>query len=550
MKLFFSLSANVRQTIALKEKSHSPLSGVYTLDDDRAPIMANETNTPTVPPSSLDAWVSCLDAVQLPVPLHSHAQVYKAINDRQRSLRDIAEVMQGSPALALSLIREANQQRQSSLSEPAESLEVAISRLGLARTKALLEQLPALPVEHLPLAYRQIQLISQHAAQQAICLFGPRLARLWNEIYWGSLLFLSPLWAMALAYPKKLEEWEVRVIHQRECASRVEQALFGARLFDICRVLAEKWHLPGWVLQGLTLITEEQGTLVRALHIARDHLHPLRQQQQLDADPALRRWLNHPANCVLLANGLALSAHGAWNTPHALRWQYLTSLYLQLPFAELQQHVHQHAVSSARYHAMPDLWHPAEALLWPWDMRRIKPVSSAVPPPSAHALAEWRQHCAQLLAEPSAFTNPMHLTACARNALLACGMRRVMILMADKTGSFLRVFQVCGLPKASFDLSLNIHDSTALQRLMTQPAQVRLGPENNAMITAVLPHALRSLFPGEHLLLRSLSNKGRVVMLLLADQGGGPFSPTSVQAFGKTAQCIEKALNTFTSRGR
>ena len=41
-----------------------------------------------------------------------------------------------------------------------------------------------------------------------------------------------------------------------------------------------------------------------------------------------------------------------------------------------------------------------------------------------------------------------------------------------------------------------------------------------------------------------------VVMLVLADQGGGPFSETTVQAFGKTVQCIEKALNSFTTRGR
>ena len=65
-----------------------------------------------------------------------------------------------------------------------------------------------------------------------------------------------------------------------------------------------------------------------------------------------------------------------------------------------------------------------------------------------------------------------------------------------------------------------------------------------------LPKSLRNLFPGEHLLLRSLSNHGRMVMLVLADQGGGPFSETTVQAFGKTVQCIEKALNSFTTRGR
>lgn len=69
--------------------------------------------------------------------------------------------MQDSPALALRLIREANQQAQSSLSEPAESLEVAINRLGLKRTQMLLEHVPALAIEDIPLAYRQIQLISK-----------------------------------------------------------------------------------------------------------------------------------------------------------------------------------------------------------------------------------------------------------------------------------------------------------------------------------------------------------------------------------------------------
>lgn len=288
--------------------------------------MANETRAPISTPTTLDAWVAHLDAVDLPIPQTSHARVFKTLNDSRRSLREIAEVMQDSPALALRLIREANQQAQSSLSEPAESLEVAINRLGLKRTQMLLEHVPALAIEDIPLAYRQIQLISQHAAQQAIGLFGNRLARLWQEIYWSSLLFLSPLWALALTHPLLLETWERRVVGHNECASKVERQLFGVPLFDICRSLAELWRLPGWVMQGYTVITEERRTLVRVLHIARDTHHPLRQQQLLDADPALRRWLNQPANSVLLANCLALSAQQGWDTPHNLRWQYVTSL--------------------------------------------------------------------------------------------------------------------------------------------------------------------------------------------------------------------------------
>ena len=520
------------------------------MDDDHSPIMANETGNATPIPNTLDAWVKQLDAVRLPIPQDSHERVCKAINDNRRSLRDIAELMQDSPALALSLIRDANHHTHGSLSEPAESLEVAINRLGLARTQELLERLPALPWEEIPQAFRQIQLISQHAAQQASGLFGNRLARLWQEIYWGSLLFLSPLWAMALTHPEQLEEWELRVIHKGECASKVELTLFGVRLFEICRALAQLWRLPEWVLQGYAVITDEQRTLVRVLHIARDNHHRLRQQQRLDADPALRRWLNQPSNTVLLANGLALSAQQAWDTPHNLRWQYLTSLYMQMPLEELQQLVHQNAASSARYHSMPDLWHPAQSLLWPWGVRRMHRGLLPAPPPSAESLVVWRKQCGQLLAEPSSFTNSMHLTTCARDALVACGMRRVLLLMADKTSTSLSVHQIAGLPKAAFDLSLQINQSAVLQRLMTQPAQFRLTPENNAQITAVLPKSLRSLFPGEHMLLRSISNNGRVVMLVLADQGGGPFSETTVQAFGKTVQCIEKALNSFTTRGR
>ena len=95
-----------------------------------------------------------------------------------------------------------------------------------------------------------------------------------------------------------------------------------------------------------------------------------------------------------------------------------------------------------------------------------------------------------------------------------------------------------------------VSQSTVLQRLLSQQAQVRLTPANNAQFSALLPADLRAQFGGEHLLLRSLVNNGRVIMIVVADQGGGPFSEITVQAFGKTAQCIEKALHSFSHRGQ
>ncbi|VVN86239.1 HDOD domain-containing protein [Pseudomonas fluorescens] len=510
--------------------------------------MANETTVPIARPDTLEGWIELLDDVVLPVPRASHDRVCKAIANSRSSMRDIAELMQDSPALALSVIREANLHTHGSMAEPAENLEIAINRLGLKRTEELLARLPALAEGAIPITLRQLQLISQHATQQANGLFAGRLARLWQDIHWGSLLFLSPLWPLALTYPQLLEQWQLRVVHKDEPASKVEQELFGVRLLDLCQALAEHWHLPIWILQGYRLLLREQQLLVKILRIARDSDHPLRQQQRLDADPVLRRWLNQPANSVLLANSLALSAQHDWDSPHSLRWQFLTSLYLQMPLDQLQQQLHQQAVESARQHTMPDLWHPAQALLWPWTPYRKNNALLPAAPPSAEDLLVWRKHCAELLAEPSRFTNALHLTASARDALVACGMRRVMLLMADRSGSSLRVHQIAGLPSDAAMLNLQVSQSSVLQRLLAQPAQIRLTPANNSRFSALLPESLRSWFGGEHLLVRSLSNNGRVVMLVLADQGGGPFSEITVQAFGKSAQCIEKALHSFTNR--
>jgi hypothetical protein len=505
---------------------------------------------PPQTPRTLQAWIKLLNSIRLPVARLAHDRVSSAINDSNRSLREISERMQDSPALVLSVIREANMAVSNELVEPAESLEIAINRLGLKRTGELLRSLPAVEADDLPVALRQLQMISLHASQQANGLFAARLARLWQEIHWGSLLFLSPLWPLAISHPKLLEEWELRVIHKREPVAKVELELFGIRLLELCQAMAELWRLPLWIIQGYRLLQNERRQLVRVMHIARHRELGLQQQQELDSDPELRRWLNQPANTVLLANGLALSAQQAWDSPHNTRWQYLTCLYLQMPLGDLQQQVHQQAVLSAQNHAGPGIWHPATALLWPWDQRREHKGMVAAAAPSAHDLKRWSKFCTELLAEPSRFNNAMELTNWARDALVASGMSRIMMLMTDKGMTQLRVHQIAGLPEPSAQLTLNIDHSTLLQHLTRQAGQIRITLENHDQYWSKLPASLRTLFRGDNLLARSLVSNGRVVMILLADQGGGPFSEITVQAFGKTAQCIERALTTFSNRSR
>ncbi|BAN50925.1 hypothetical protein PCA10_51930 [Metapseudomonas resinovorans NBRC 106553] len=485
----------------------------------------------------------------MPVPAAAHEKVRRALGDNRRSLRDIADLTQESPALALSLLREANA-TSNMLSSPAESLEVALTRLGLKRAETLLNRLPAVPEEEIPQALRQLLLISQHATQQANGLFAARLARLWQEVHWCSLLFLSPLWPLLASHPELFANWEKRVLGAGEPALKVERELLGVPLLQLCQRLAEHWKLPDWIIQGYRLLSDDRRLLVKALHIARDNEHPLQQQQQLDANPILGRWLTQPGNTVLLANGLAISAHVGWGDDHSLRWQRLTGLFLKTPLDELQQQVHQHAAQSGRLHARGDLWHPAEALLWPWHQQRLRPEPVAAPTPNAAALDDWRRHCGELLREPSPFANVVQLSACARDALHSGGMSRVLVLLADRNHSRLMVQQQAGMPKEANGLQLDPGQSQVLRRLLSQAGQLRLGPDNMAQFSALLPGQLKGLLPGNYLLLRSLAVNGRVAMLVVADQDGAPFSELGLRAFAKTAQCIERALAAFASRGR
>ena len=506
------------------------------------------TNTPL--PRTLTAWLKELDDTRLPVSSDSHRRAIAALRNGNSSLREIAEQLLNSPPLALAIMRGANSSK-SSLSDPAANLEVALSRLGLESAETLLNKLLPVAPESIPLELRQLQLLSQHAAQQASGLFGARLARLWQDIQCSSLLFLAPLWPLVARHPQLFSAWEQRVLLNGESARKVERELLGIPLLQLCLALAEKWRLPEWILLGYRLLLNDRRQLVKALHIARAGEPPAQQQQHLDDDSALRRWLTLPANCILLANGLAIGAHECWDGKATRRWQQLTALYLQLHLDELQPLIHQHAVQSARAHSAVELWHPAQALLWPWQARHLQaPQPTAATAPVKAEVDAWRKHCTELLREPSAFANVLQLTSCARDALHACGIQRLLLLLADRSHSRLVSQQSLGLSLPGASLSLDPSQSQVLRRLLSEATQLRLTPANIAQYSPLLPGSLKSLFPGEHLILRSIASQQRVAMLLVADQGGGPFSEVSVQAFGKTVQCIERALTSFANRAR
>ena len=485
-------------------------------------------------PRHLQDWVEHLDPIALPIAEQAQVSALQTLNNPTLSLREMAELLQQSLPQALVLLRHANKTHL----EPCATLEVAIRRLGIEQCSALLRKQRVLAEHEQPRAYRQCVLLSQHAAHQAMGLFGARLGRLQQEVYWSTALFLAPLWALALAQPQLLQQWEDRVLAKGKRADQIERELFGESIISICQAMAEHWHLPEWITLGYKLLKVDVKLLAKALYIARQHQDPLEQQQKLDADKPLRRWITQPANSILLANVLAVASHASWDNRHTERWLSLTALYLQIPQDQLQAKVHNNAAESARRFNTQGLWHPACALIWPPHTAHVRPARNK--PPSAENVQIWRKHCTTLLTRPSPFANAVQLTSTAREALAACGLSRMLLMVVDRNQHSLQAQQLIGLPKQCLQLHLSVTEESSLNTWLKQPTKRLINGQPPA-----LPDAIKNLLCREHGVIYSLACNGRVMLLILADQGDNAMHPTTLMAVDKTIACITRALEQF-----
>lgn len=502
-------------------------------------------------PHTLEQWIKQLDNTRLPVYKAQREDALQALQSPSKSLGDIAQVISQAPTIALIIMREANRVSSAS-AEPVQTLDNALSRLGLQRCAELLKSLKDDQESDIPIALRQVWLIGQHLNIQAIGLFGTRMARLQQEIHWGSLLFLSPIWPLLTRYPEFFSEWERRFLGDNEPARLVEQELIGIPLTALCLGLAEHWKLPDWVIDGYRLLNDNPEQLVQALYIARHTEQPLLQQQQLDDLPELNNWLNRPANTLVFTCGLVMAAHNSWGSEQCLRWQRLISLYLKTELANVQQSTHRLAVKHAQLQHCPDLWQPAQALLWPWHTQRLRqaPVQHDLAPPSSENLALWRSHCAELLRSPSAFSNLMQITQRISLALQACGMQRVCVMLLDQNAEHATVSHLHGIQTEQIPHVFSLKKTPIIKHFLEKPMNLLLDNSNAARFYPHLPAELTDLFGTTHWLLASVSNSQRVVILIAADQATTGLHPLTIQGFKKTLECIQRALVLFSSRKR
>lgn len=494
-------------------------------------------------PKLLDEWLSLLDNTRLPVPAGDKRRVSSALDNRQNNLGDIARVISSSPSIALILFREANKQ-QNSFSRPAQHMEGVLTRLGINRCKELLGRLQETPEQQIPRGLRQLWLISEHANTQANALFAVKMSRLWQEIHWGSLLFLSPLWPLVTRYPSLFGLWERRVLGDRESQSRVEQELFGASLSKLSQALAAHWSLPEWIGQAYHIINDNQQLLARTMRVARLHDQVLLQQQALDEQKNIYMWYRQPANSIIIVNGLAIGAHYSWSHEHCLRWQRFASLFLGRPLDLVQNQIHQNAVEHARKTGTSELWHPAQALLWPWGSKRIRPAASnGNPAKKATAnLQLWQQLARKMLQQPSPFSNHAALLAAFEQLLKHAGLARCAIISINsRSGKLQPIYQQGFAFRVHQSLSQDSR-SALFHRVITSKKPLLVQPQNLSRLKELLDQETSAAITSSNFILGSIQLKDKPVMLLIADNQDQQLGSQELKGFASSCRYFEQAL--------
>lgn len=503
-----------------------------------------------------------LSTIRLPVAINQRDRLLALMDADQLSLHELAHELLQVPVAALEVCRAAGR-----AARPRDidilTLEQACGLLGTQRVANILKQLPVLEAEQMSLAFRQMLSISEHALCQARGLFSQRMARLWNEMSLGTLLFLAPFWALVYHRPDIFEAWERLHLAPGNVTAGDRRAAHGGPYLVLAQQLAEEWWLPPWIVQGYRSLGSTRRIMAKALRVARDSAHPQEQQAVLDSDTQLYRWLTQPANGLLLANGLALGAHHDWQARHTARWQQLTALYLGSRLDQVRTASHLHSVEHARA-SEADVWRPAEALLWPIMSRAIRAAAEpsrssqksaadpTVPVPSPAAPrsltvnpAAWREHCAQLTLMPSPFAN---IPAILAEALLALteglGVKRCWIALYNARDSQMVIGASLGTERRLAGTRLGACRGTAWGAWLVSAASHQLGSGSSVRS---LPAQVQAIVGAED---------GYLLPLLLAGQLGGILhaefhseaqlpQPRRRPALEKTRDCLEKALLTF-----
>ena len=312
-------------------------------------------------PHSLSTWQSALRQLELPVDPTIKSASLQKLNSSTGNAKNIAEILQGDPALCLLLMQEANKSLALSGNE-THSLSHTISLLGFPRVETLIRRSAEYDKHnfvYLP-QYRQQLSVSLHAAYQAVAW--AKLNPYWSQdnIFWATLFHRAPEWALWYHAGDQMQQLQQHRI-QRNGSSHAqsEQAIFGTNLQVLSANLSRQWHLPSHSQHSWQ--PSLRGNARQWIMLS--HIIPEQSHIALEAFPRLLNLCSSPAFLIALANRLADEAEWDWYSPHTLRLQKILATALNRSLSDICALSHQQAADCSRQQRLARTLSPAKQLI-------------------------------------------------------------------------------------------------------------------------------------------------------------------------------------------
>ena len=266
-------------------------------------------------PLGLKKWVDLLAAKPLPVLDTSLSALKRQMDNPQLSLVDYAKPILDDPALAMQLLKTANQSRQSAQREPLTTLGNALSHLGRGQLDQQLNQAQTLGQlglsEQNMEGYRATLAAACHAAYLALDWAQQRKIHEPEEMQLAALLQFLAEMALWCHGAKVMPDIESRCYGQRLDYDQAAEQVLGCSIRALSVELAKAWALPELVIQSLG-IKKQDFTL---------------------------------ASGVLLASRLARLVQHSWYDHAAQQCLANIARYKGHSLSEIEPQIHQHTVA-------------------------------------------------------------------------------------------------------------------------------------------------------------------------------------------------------------
>ncbi|MCW8956480.1 MAG: HDOD domain-containing protein [Gammaproteobacteria bacterium] len=270
-------------------------------------------------PLGLKKWLDLLAAKPLPVMNASMLAVKAQMANPNLALTDYADSILDDPALALQLLKKANQSRQSVNREPLTTLSNALSHLGRGQLEQQVAQVQVLDQLGLPEqnieGYKATVAAACHAASLALDWAQQRKTHEPEEMQLAALLQFLAEMALWCHGGKVMPDIENRCYGQRQNYDQVAEQVLGCSIRALAAALAKAWAMPELVVQSLQVKAQDftlASGVMLASRLARLAQHSWYDRAARECLDDIARYKGHSLSDIgpqIRQNAVALSGH-------------------------------------------------------------------------------------------------------------------------------------------------------------------------------------------------------------------------------------------------